>query len=78
MSDTQFPRISVVTPSLNQGSFIEQTLRSVLDQGYPDLEYIVIDGGSSDETLVILRAFESRLAVWVSEPVRGQADAIDK
>ena len=78
MSDTQFPRISVVTPSLNQGSFIEQTLRSVLDQGYPDLEYIVIDDGSSPETLEILRAYESRLAGWVSEPDRGQADAINK
>lgn len=72
------PTITIVTPTLNQGSFIEQTLRSVLDQNLPGLEYIVIDGGSSDGTVDILRRYEARLAHWVSEPDLGQADAINK
>jgi glycosyltransferase involved in cell wall biosynthesis len=72
------PRITVVTPSLNQGAFIEQTLRSVLDQRYPNLEYIVIDGGSTDGTVDIIRRYESRISYWVSERDHGQADAINK
>ena len=72
------PTITIVTPSFNQGQFIEQTLRSVLDQEIPNLEYIVIDGGSSDGTVDILRAYEAQLAHWVSEPDLGQADAINK
>lgn len=72
------PRITVVTPSMNQGSFIEWTLRSVLDQDYPNLEYIVIDGGSSDATVDILHRYESHLTHWISEPDLGQADAINK
>ncbi len=68
----------MVTPTLNQGHLIEHTLRSVLDQGYPNLEYIVIDGGSTDETQDVLRKYENRLAYWLSEPDRGQADAINK
>lgn len=71
------PTISIVTPSYNQGTFIEETIRSVLLQGYPSLQYIIMDGGSSDETLDVIRKYEAWLH-WVSEPDGGQTDAINK
>jgi len=72
------PRISVVTPSLNQADYLEHTLRSVLDQGYANLEYVVVDGGSTDGSVEILERYAERLAWWVSEPDSGHADAINK
>ena len=73
-----WPRISMVTPSYNQGQYLEETIRSVLLQGYPDLEYIVIDGGSSDASREIIQKYQRWLSYWVSEPDRGQSSAINK
>ncbi len=73
-----WPRITIVTPSFNQGHYIEETIRSVLLQGYPNLEYIVIDGGSTDESVAIIQRYAPQLAYWVSERDRGQSHAINK
>ncbi len=71
-------KVSVLMPSYNQGRYIEAAIRSVLDQSHPDKELIVVDGGSKDETVEILRRYEGRLKYWVSEPDRGQAHALNK
>jgi glycosyltransferase involved in cell wall biosynthesis len=73
-----WPCISIVTPSYNQGQFIEETIRSVLLQGYPNLEYIIIDGGSTDNSVEIIKKYSPWLAYWVSEKDRGQSHAINK
>ncbi len=73
-----WPRISIVTPSFNQGQYLEETILSVLNQNYPNLEYIVMDGGSNDQSISILRRYESRLDFWASEKDRGQCHAINK
>ena len=74
----RWPRITVVTPSFNQGAFLEETIRSVLLQGYPDIEYLVVDGGSRDGSPEVIRKYGRWLAWWASEPDSGQADAINK
>ena len=73
-----YPKISIVTPSLNQGKFLEQTIVSVLDQNYPNLEYIVIDGGSTDGSVEIIKKYSDHITYWISEPDKGQSDAINK
>lgn len=74
----EWPKISIVTPSYNQGQFIEETIRSVLLQSYPNLEYIIIDGKSTDESVEIIKKYEPWLTYWVSEKDRGQSDALMK
>jgi glycosyltransferase involved in cell wall biosynthesis len=71
-------KLTVVTPTLNQGRFIERAILSVLDQGYGNLEYLIVDGGSTDETVEVIKRYEDRIDWWVSEPDGGQTDAINK
>jgi glycosyltransferase involved in cell wall biosynthesis len=73
-----FPRISIVTPNLNGAEFLEKTITSVTEQGYPNLEYIIIDGGSTDGSLEIIRKYESQITFWESEPDKGLYHAIQK
>ena len=76
--DLPLPKISVVSPSYNQGQYLEETIRSVLLQGYPNFEYIIHDGGSTDNAIEILKKYDKWLTYWVSEPDRGQSHAINK
>ncbi|MBE9109129.1 glycosyltransferase [Nodosilinea sp. LEGE 07298] len=75
---SEWPCISIVTPSYNQGQFIEETIRSVLLQGYPNLEYIIIDGGSTDNSVEVIKKYQAYITHWVSERDNGQAHAINK
>ena len=73
-----WPRISIVVPSYNQAEFLGETLDSLIAQEYPDLEIIVIDGGSSDGSLAVIERYAAQLAWWISEPDKGQTDALIK
>lgn len=73
-----FPKITVITPSYNQGQYIEETILSIIDQGYPNLEYIIMDGGSTDNTVEVIKKYQDRITYWVSEKDTGQSNAINK
>lgn len=78
ISNEKYPKISIITPSFNQADFLEKTILSVLDQKYPNLEFMIIDGGSTDQSVEIIKRYESCLSFWVSEKDRGQTHAINK
>ena len=75
---TSYPKISIVTPSYNHGQYIEQTILSVINQNYPNLEYIIIDGGSTDNTVDIIKKYEEKITYWISEKDNGQSHALNK
>jgi len=77
-SYAEWPKITLLTPALNSARYIEDTIRSVIYQGYPNLEYIIVDGGSTDGTVEIIRKYEKHLSWWVSEPDKGMYDALNK
>ena len=72
------PRISIITPSFNQCGYLEETILSVINQHYPNLEYIVIDGGSADNSVEIIKKYSSHINYWISEKDNGQSEAINK
>jgi glycosyltransferase involved in cell wall biosynthesis len=74
----EYPKISIVTSSYNQSQFLEATIQSILSQNYPNLEYIIIDGGSSNGSVEIIKKYEKHLHFWCSESDKGQYDAINK
>jgi len=76
--EKNWPKISIITPSYNQAQFLEETIRSVLFQNYPNIEYIIIDGGSTDNSVEIIKKYQKWIKYWCSEPDNGQSEAINK